>query len=694
MASEPCESKANETGRSVPAEGESRQAVSRRDLEQLIAIRTFEERLLSLFSRGELMGTTHTSIGQEANAVGIASALNADDVVVSNHRGHAHFLAHIGDMDGLMAEMMGRETGVCGGWGGSQQLFAREAFYSHGVQGGTVSLATGIALAEKLKGTGRIAVAFLGDGTLGQGVLYESFNLASIWNSPVLFVVEDNQIAQTTPSRLTVAGSMIDRARAFGIRTAELSYPFVPEVRGAAATAVEAVRSEQRPFCLVIRTYRFAPHSKGDDTRAPEEIESHRKFDPLLKLKEICTDVQMQEMESNARERVERAYRKAAAAPLARLQGDLPEAPAKPRREEVPRPADPRSSEILKGVASGTMRDRLNRALHELFETCPEAYLIGQDLLDPYGGAFKVTAGLSTRYPDRVLPSPISENAIVGMAGGMALRGLRPIVEIMFGDFLSLCMDPIVNYISKYRGMYNDRVSVPLVIRTPMGGRRGYGPTHSQTLDKHFLGIPGLEVLAPSPLHPAGSMLRAAVLKESPVLFLENKVCYAARVKISEGAMVDDFFVYFSGDADAPIACLSLTQFEEEGATIVCYGGTLPVAMEAAVRLLTEFEISVRILAPARLCPLEVERIGGLIPHGSPVLTVEEGTLAAGFGAELCAALSEHFPGKMGRSRRIGARDLPVAAARSLEDGILPQADEIVRSIRALADRGARDEGL
>jgi pyruvate/2-oxoglutarate/acetoin dehydrogenase E1 component len=282
---------------------------------------------------------------------------------------------------------------------------------------------------------------------------------------------------------------------------------------------------------------------------------------------------------------------------------------------------------------------------------------------------------------------------MVGLAGGMALRGLRPIVEIMFGDFLSLCMDPLLNYISKYSQMYNGQVAVPLVVRTPMGGRRSYGPTHSQTLDKHFLGIPGLEVVAPSPLHPAGSMLRAAVLKDAPVLFLENKVCYAARTKVSAGSMADDFFVYFAGDADAPIVCLSLTQFEQEDVTLLCYGGTLPIAMEAAVRLLTESEVSARILAPSRLHPLEVERIGGLIVPGAPVLTLEEGTVAAGFGAELHAALSEHFPGRMGRFGRLGARELPVAAARGLEDSILPQAEDVVRCIRALVDPGAREGG-
>ncbi|MFQ5458177.1 MAG: dehydrogenase E1 component subunit alpha/beta, partial [Myxococcota bacterium] len=642
---------------------------------------------------GQLMGTTHTSIGQEANAVGVASALNPDDIIVSNHRGHAHFLAHIGDMDGLMAEMMGRETGVCGGWGGSQQLCARNAFYSHGVQGGTLPLATGIALAEKRKGTDRIAVVFLGDGTLGQGALYESFNLASLWDFPILFVIEDNQIAQTTPSRLAVAGSILDRARAFGIRAAELRTPDVAEVRSAAADAVARVRGEHRPFCLLIHTGRFASHSKGDETRPAEEVEAFRREDPLSRMAAAFSKNEIAEMEEQARKRVERACDLAAAAPAARLES-LSEAGTAVRRTAAPRAGDARASAILEEVASGTLGERLNHALHGVFERCPEACLLGQDVLDPYGGAFKVSTGLSTKYPDRVLTTPISENAVVGLAGGMALRGLRPVVEIMFGDFLGLCMDPLLNYISKYARMYNGRASVPLVVRTPMGGRRGYGPTHSQTLEKHFLGIPGLEVLAPSPLHPAGAMLEAAVLSDNPVLFVENKVSYGARPRIKAGAMAGDFFAFFAGEDAAPSLCLSLTEFEDERATLICYGGALPLAMEAAVRLLTEFEISVRVLAPGRLYPLDVEGLGELLVPGAPVMTLEEGSLPAGFGAELGAALAERFPGRMGGFGRIGARELPVAAARSLEDDILPQCDAVVRRMISLVDAKHQEQDV
>jgi pyruvate/2-oxoglutarate/acetoin dehydrogenase E1 component len=178
-----------------------------------------------------------------------------------------------------------------------------------------------------------------------------------------------------------------------------------------------------------------------------------------------------------------------------------------------------------------TVLESLNAALHQAFSEDERVYLIGQDILDPYGGAFKVTKGLSKAYPSRVLTTPISEAGMVGIASGMAMRGLLPIVEIMFGDFLTLAADQIINHMTKFRWMYNDQVRVPVVIRSPMGGRRGYGPTHSQTLEKLFLGSPGLRILAPTSFGDPGQLLRQAIFDpEEPILFVENKLLYLAPI--------------------------------------------------------------------------------------------------------------------------------------------------------------------
>ncbi len=248
---------------------------------RMFAIRRFEETLLDMFSQGALVGTTHTCIGQEANAVGVIDHLDpARDVIFSNHRCHGHFLAFRGDQEGLLAEVMGRATGVCGGKGGSQHLCA-ENFYTNGIQGSIVPVATGIALAEKLRGAGALTTVFLGDGTLGQGTVYECLNMAGLWRLPLLFVVEDNRYAQTTPRELAVSGSIPARAEAFGVAAAAIDTTDVLEVHAAAAEAVAHVRTTGEPYFLVLGTYRLSPHSKGDDVRDPAEIAARRELDPL-----------------------------------------------------------------------------------------------------------------------------------------------------------------------------------------------------------------------------------------------------------------------------------------------------------------------------------------------------------------------------------------------------------------------------
>lgn len=247
----------------------------------MLRIRRFEETVLDKFPSGVFYGTTHTYVGQEANAVGVLSNIQAGDVVFSNHRCHGHFIAYGGDLRALFAELMGKATGVSGGRGGSQHVHWRD-FYSNGILGSTIPVATGAALAEKFKGGNAMAIAFMGDGTLGEGVVYESLNMASLWGAPILYVLENNRIAQTTPIELAMAGSIPARFEAFGISAAEIDSSNVCEILPLAAQLIAEVRMEKRPRALVIHTHRFAPHSKGDDTRAEDYLRQIRaERDPL-----------------------------------------------------------------------------------------------------------------------------------------------------------------------------------------------------------------------------------------------------------------------------------------------------------------------------------------------------------------------------------------------------------------------------
>ncbi|WP_326585341.1 thiamine pyrophosphate-dependent dehydrogenase E1 component subunit alpha [Streptomyces sp. NBC_00481] len=257
----------------MTAEGrEPFRAPDARDLEALLGIRHFETVLLRMFSEGRLNGTTHTCLGQEYVPVALAPLL-AGDFVLSNHRGHGHYLALFRDPAGLLAEIMGRAGAVCSGVGGSQHI-RREGFHSTGVQGQSLPLAVGLGLHCKRTGSGRIAAAFTGDGTWGEGAVYEALNMAALWQVPVLVVVEHNGIAQSTPTHLEMAGSLADRAAAFGIDFLEITGHGIPEIRERMAPLVRRVREEHRPAVVQFTTRRLGPHSKGDDTRPRDEVDA------------------------------------------------------------------------------------------------------------------------------------------------------------------------------------------------------------------------------------------------------------------------------------------------------------------------------------------------------------------------------------------------------------------------------------
>ena len=636
-------------------------------------IRRFEETVLENFSKGVFRGTTHTYLGQEANAVGVLSQLNPGDIVFSNHRCHGHYLAYGGDLRGLFAEMMGKATGVCGGRGGSQHLQFKD-FYSNGVQGGILPVATGMALAEKRKGSRALAVCFLGDGTLGEGLVYETLNMAALWAAPVLFVVENNRIAQTTPVELALCGQIPPRFTAFGIPACELDTSDVTEIEAAAGALLAAIRASGGPQALILHTQRFGPHSKGDDTRHPAEVADLKtRRDPLALLAARLDPSERADIEARVEAEIQAAFQAALADPEPEVQTDEPPGPVDPPPEPGPSPS----------TTKMTVLGALNAGLHRVMEADPRVVLMGEDILDPYGGAFKVTQGLSSAFPGRVMAAPISEAGMVGIAAGMALRGLHPVVEIMFGDFLTLAADQLVNHAAKFRWMYNDQVRVPLVVRTPMGGRRGYGPTHSQTLEKLFLGVPGLKVLAPCTLGDPGDLLAAAVADPDPVLFIENKLLYLSPLQDEDS--LDEFdFKRLPTSGGAPAYSLTVRAAPPAAITLVTYGYMAELAREAALKMAYEDEIFIDLVVLTQLAPFDLEPIAASLERTRRLLAVEEGTLTHGWGAEVLARMAEQMGGRLSAARRVAARDLPVPSSASLEEALLPGVDDIIRAARDL----------
>jgi len=324
-----------------------------------------------------------------------------------------------------------------------------------------------------------------------------------------------------------------------------------------------------------------------------------------------------------------------------------------------------------------TVLERLNFALQHVMETDQRVYLLGEDILDPYGGAFKVTRGLSTRFPERVLTTPISESAIVGICNGMAMRGLRPVAEIMFGDFVTLIADQLINHAAKFRWMYNDQVRVPLVVRAPMGGRRGYGPTHSQSLEKLFLGVPGLRVIAPNSLADPADLLESAILQdEGPILFIEHKLLYTCPLLEAGKGDLADLQIEKIG-LQNPAYILRFTASAQADLTIAAYGYNFELARAAALKLAYEYEVFAEIVLFSQLSPFELSPLFDSVRRTKRLLTVEEGTLTLGWGAEVAAQAASVVPNL--KIRRAAALDLPIGNAKTLEDAILPSLDKIIQ---------------
>jgi 2-oxoisovalerate dehydrogenase E1 component len=639
--------------------------------ELMYKIRIIEEKLLDLFQLGKIRGTTHTYIGQEAIAVSALSCLKKQDMVISTHRSHGHFIAYSNDYEILVDEIFGLPEGVCHGLGGSQHL-QFENFYSNGIVGGMVPVATGMALAEKLKGNDSIAVSFMGDGALGEGVVYETFNIASLWNIPVLYVIENNRYAQTTAVEANLAGSIKNRLTAFGIENNEIESNDIGLLLACFQEAFDYVRSERKPYCQIINTYRMGPHSKGDDFRDIEEIKLWQKKDPLTIAKKYYEAAELDELETRVDSEIEIYF----ANLLDRVDSDHM------RRKAAYIESDgdliPKELSFDAGVGRSSsgreilMVHHLNEVFHGLLESDRYIYFIGEDILDPSGGAFKVTQGLSTKFPDRLFTTPISEAGITGLANGMALRGLKPIVEIMFGDFTTLVVDQLINHASKFRRMYGHKVNCPIIVRAPMGGYRGYGPTHSQTLDKLFLGVPGLTVVACSVVHDQHLVWQRMLGLESPCFYIENKTIYGQQLQVPNDGKVGHFHCHAT-DAYFPTVLLKMTAFShiDTDVLVITYGGMVPIAMDIARELYIEQEIVATIAVPAVLSPLPTDDLLSLVSSCNKVVVLEEGTERSNWGSEVAAFLLENVNQKISL-RRCASQNTIIPNSVAGEEFTLP----------------------
>jgi 2-oxoisovalerate dehydrogenase E1 component len=657
-------------GRSAPANRDERALAM---LQTMLLIRTFEDHLAQAFAAKDLpTEAIHLSIGQEATAVGACMALEPSDTIVTTHRGHGHMLAKGADPYAMLAEIYGKKTGLCGGKGGSMHLSQAEvgALGANGIVGASPLIATGAALAAKLGRELRVSVAFLGDGATNQGMTHEAINLAAVLALPVVFVVENNQYGEFTPlDRHTKAVRLADRAAAYDIPSARVDGNDAEEVYGAVFAAVERARQGDGPSLVECLTYRWRGHMEGEEARYRDEheIKSWKDLDPILllskrlELRQVLSDETVEDMRAEAEHELADTARRARSAPDPELESVqehvfAPEPPALYTSSSPP----PSTREISYASA-------IWEALAEEMERDGKVFLIGEDV--SHGGYFSVTRGLDEKFPGRVLDTPISESAIVGSAVGAAMAGQRPVAEILFADFLTCCMDPVVNQAAKLRYMSGGQFALPLVVRAPGGANGGWAAQHSQSFESLLAGIPGLVIMAPGTPADAKGLLKSAIRSSNPVLFFENKRLYTEIGLVSEE------------DYTLPIGKAVLRR-QGSDLTVVAIGGMVTQALSAAESLASD-GIDVEVVDPRTLTPLDTVSILESVAKTGRLVTVEEAPRMHGFGAEIAARVVEHLPPStlLAPIRRIGAAHVPIPYAANLERAVIPCEEDICRAI-------------
>ncbi|MDD9937063.1 MAG: thiamine pyrophosphate-dependent enzyme, partial [Myxococcales bacterium] len=537
----------------------------------------------------------------------------------------------------------------------------------------TALMATGYAWALKRAGEGSMAVAQMGDGTLGEGAVYEALTFASLLSAPVLFLLEWNGYAQSTDVTATTPGDVVERVRGFGLRVQRTADRDPERLCAELGEAVACVRGGE-PTMVIIDTRRLMAHSKGDDDRPAAVLEALNAEDPLNRHLEA----------PDARARYE-----AIAAELATI-GD--EVSARPQLAWEDAPALPDGAVPFDGLEAhadvgdgveARVVSELGAGLRALLESDPRVTVLGEDLADPYGGAFKVTRGLSSDFGPRVFSTPISEAAIVGVAGGAALAGDRPVAEIMFGDFCTLAADQLINHAAKFHYMYGgDDVRCPLTVRLASGARRGYGPTHSQSLESLFCGVPGLRVLALSGRHRPRALLERAARDDAPVLFVENKLLYGEQPATRPPLNLEP---HAPGEPEpfGPL-CYRPRQGRAADLTVVTYGGSAPIAEQAMHDAFVEEELEPDYFVLTQLWPLTVNAIARSARATGRLIVIEEGNAAYGVGAAVIAAVCQQLGAARLASAALGAAPTPIPCARQLEDAALPSPDAVLDAMRRL----------
>ena len=622
--------------------------------------RMIEEKMLVLLRQGKI-SKWFSGIGQEAVSVGVTQALKEDEYILPMHRNLGVFTSREVPLWKLFAQWQGKATGYTKG---------RDRSFHFGTQshkivgmishlGPQLGVANGIALAEMLKESAKLAVVFTGEGGTSEGDFHEALNVASVWKLPVIFIIENNGYALSTPTEEQYACKQLsDRAKGYGMESRQLDGNNVVEVYSKLKSLFKDVRRRPRPVLVECMTFRMRGHEEASGTKyVPEKLmKKWEKKDPLvnferfLKEEGLLNSKKSEKIRAEIAAEIDENWSKAIA---------QPEASFSETEEMQDVYAPHRPEPVYANGGSSTLRliDAVSDGLRHAMCRFDDLVIMGQDIAE-YGGVFKVTEGFVEEFgKGRVRNTPICESTIVSAGMGLSISGMKAVVEMQFGDFVTSGFNPIVNYLAKTHYRWGQAADV--VVRMPCGAGVGAGPFHSQTNEAWFTKTPGLKVVYPAFPYDAKGLLLSSIEDPNPVLFFEHKKLYRS---ISE-AVPDDYY-------NLPLGKARLVR-KGERMTLVTYGAGVHWALEILEQLP---ELQIDLVDLRTLMPLDMDSIEESVRKTGKLLIVQEDSLFGGLASEIAAQIGERcFQYLDAPIKRLGSLDTPIPFAKSLEAGYLPQ---------------------
>jgi 2-oxoisovalerate dehydrogenase E1 component len=627
----------------------------------LVKPRMIEEKMLILLRQGKI-SKWFSGWGQEAISVGTTLGMNSDEFMFPMHRNLGVFTSREIPLNRLFAQFQGKMSGFTKGRDRSFHFGSKEhkvvGMISH--LGPQLALADGVALASNLRNENKATIVYTGDGGASEGDFHEALNVASVWDLPVIFVVENNAWGLSTPSSEQFrCKQFIDKGTGYGMDAFQVDGNNILEVVSSVRKIATAIRKKPRPILLECMTFRMRGHEESSGTKYyPEGIQDKwakkcpvANYELFLKEEGVLSenDIELirEEIKQEIQHGLDLAFAEEKIIPNTQAEFDDLFVPFK--SADSLNPSAPKSEKRFIDAIS----DGLRQSLHKF----PELVIMGQDIAE-YGGAFKITEGFVDEFgKDRIRNTPICESAIVGAGLGLSIAGMKSVVEMQFADFVTCGFNQIVNNLAKSHWRWGQNADV--VVRMPTGAGSAAGPFHSQSNEAWFFHTPGLKIVYPAFPEDAKGLLNAAIEDPNPVLYFEHKNLYRS----IKGDVADEYYTFEIGKAR--------TVRSGENISIITYGMGVHWALEVADK---HPELDLDIVDLRSLAPLDTDAVYASVRKTGKVIVLHEDCLTGGIGGELVALINENCFAQLDAPvKRIASLDTPIPFAADLEHNFLPK---------------------